>query len=173
MNLSLKHIIRLILLLAFQIFFLNRIPPLHQFIVPYIYYVFILWLPLRVKRTPLLLISFAAGLIADFFFITPGLHAAACSLIGYLRPFIINLLLPKEQTDWGTEEPNRKTMGSFTYFFYLTIMTLAHHAYLILLEWMQFGDFGFFIGKLLATTIVSLLLISLADIFVSRNTRTR
>jgi hypothetical protein len=125
------------------------------------------------KRVPLLVISFGTGLIADFFFITPGLHAAACSLIGYLRPFIINLLLPKEQTDWGSEEPNRKTMGTFTYIFYLTMMTLSHHAYLILLEWMQFGNFGFFIGKLLATTIISLLLVSLADLFVSRNTRTR
>jgi hypothetical protein len=125
------------------------------------------------KRTPLLIISFVTGLIADFFFITPGLHAASCSLIGYLRPFIINLILPKEQTDWGSEEPNRKTMGSFTYIFYLTMMTLSHHAYLILLEWLQFGDFLFFLGKLLATSIVSILLISLADLFVSRNTRSR
>ena len=173
MNLGVKHIIRFILLLAFQVLFLNRISPLHQFIVPYIYFVFILWLPFRIKRTPLLFLAFVTGVISDFFFITPGLHAASCVLIGYLRPFIINILLPKEQTEWGAEEPDRKTMGSFTYMIYLTLMTVVHHAYLIFLEWLQFGDFGFFIGKLLATTIISLMLISLTDLFISRNTRSR
>lgn len=173
MNLGVKHIVRFILLLSFQVLFLNRIPPLHQFIVPYIYFVFILWLPFRIKRAPLLLLAFVTGVMADFFFITPGLHAASCVLIGYLRPFIINILLPKEQTEWGAEEPDRKTMGSFTYMIYLVLMTVVHHTYLILLEWLQFGDFGFFIGKLLATTVVSILLISLTDLFISRNTRSR
>lgn len=173
MNLGIRQIVRFVILLAFQVLFLNRIPPLHQFIVPYIYFVFILWLPFRIGRTPLLLISFATGMLADFFFITPGLHAASCVFIGFIRPFLINLLLPKEQTEWGAEEPDRKTMGSFTYFIYLSIMTLSHHFYLILLEWMQFGDFVYFIGKLAGTTFVSLLLIFIIDLFNKRNSRNR
>ncbi|MEO0000740.1 MAG: hypothetical protein RL766_786 [Bacteroidota bacterium] len=173
MTLGIKHIIRFILLLAFQVLFLNRIPPLHQFIVPYIYFVFIVWLPFRISRAPLLLVSFATGMLADFFFITPGLHAASCVLIGFLRPFLINLLLPKEQTDWGAEEPDRKTMGLFTYGIYLFTMTFVHHFYLILLEWMQFGNFVYFLGKLSATSVVSIFLIIIIDLFIKRNSRNR
>jgi hypothetical protein len=173
MNTGLKHTIRFMLLLAFQVLFLNRVPPLHQFVVPYIYFVFILWLPFSIKRSPLLLISFATGMIADFFFITPGLHTASCVLLGFVRPFIINLLLPKEVTDWGSQEPDRKTMGSFTYTIYMGLMTLVHHFYLILLEWLQFGDFLYFIGKLTATSLLSMLLFLVTDLLISRNTRTR
>jgi hypothetical protein len=156
-----------------QIFVLNKIPPLHQFIVPYFYFVFILWLPFKIKRTALLFISFAAGMVADMFFKTPGLHAAACVLIAYIRPFLINLLLPKEATDWGNEEPTTKTMGPVPYATYLIILTLLHHFYLILLEWMQFGSFLYFIGKLVATTLVSLLLIMITDLFLNRKSKLR
>jgi len=73
MSLFFKNIIRFIFIMFIQIFVLSKIPPLHQFIVPYFYFVFILWLPFKIKRTALLFISFAAGLLADMFFNTPGL----------------------------------------------------------------------------------------------------
>jgi hypothetical protein len=156
-----------------QIFVLNKIPPLHQFIVPYFYFVFILWLPFKMGRSALLLISFSVGMVVDMFFKTPGLHAAACVLIAFVRPFLINLLLPKEATDWGNEEPSKKTMGPVPYATYLVILTLLHHFYLILLEWMQFGSFLYFIGKLVATTLISLFLIMIADLFLNRKSKLR
>jgi hypothetical protein len=173
MSLLFKNIVRFIFIMFFQIFVLNKIPPLHQFIVPYFYFVFILWLPFSIKRISLLFISFAVGMVADMFFKTPGLHAAACLLIAYVRPFLINLLLPKEATDWGNEEPTKKTMGSVPYTTYLVILTLLHHFYLILLEWMQFGSFLYFIAKLVATSLVSLLLILIADLFFNRKSKLR
>ena len=173
MSLFFKNIIRFVLILFIQIFVLNKIPPLHQFIVPYFYFVFILWLPFKIGRTPLLFIGFATGMLTDMFFKTPGLHAAACVLIAYVRPFIINLLLPKEATDWGNEEPSKKTMGSMPYATYLIFLTLLHHFYLILLEWMQFGSFFYFTGKLIATSLVSILLIMITDLFLNRKSKLR
>jgi len=173
MNLLFKNIVRFIFIMFFQIFVLNKIPPLHQFIVPYFYFVFILWLPFNIKRISLLFISFAVGMVADMFFKTPGLHASACLLIAYVRPFLINLLLPKEATDWGSEEPTKNTMGAVPYVTYLIILTLLHHFYLILLEWMQFGSFLYFTGKLIATSLVSLLLIMIADLFLNRKSKLR
>jgi len=173
MNLILKNIVRFILILFVQIFMLNKIPPLHQFVVPYFYFVFILWLPFKIGRTALLFVGFSVGMLTDMFFKTPGLHTAACLLMAYVRPFLINLLLPKEATDWGNEEPSKKTMGLAPYTTYLIMLTLLHHFYLILLEWMQFGSFLYFIGKLLATTLVSLLLISITDLFLERKSKLR
>lgn len=173
MNLVVKNIIRFFLLLFIQVFILQKIPPLHQFIVPYLYYAFILWLPFRIPRVQLLFVGFLTGLILDFFYKTPGLHASVCTLIAYLRPFLITLLLPKEATEWGNQEPNAKNMGSVPYWTYIVTMTLMHHFWMILLEWMQFGSFLFFIGKLLATSVFSMLLILLTDLFMIRNAKLR
>ena len=173
MSLIIKNIIRLILILFIQIFILNKIPPLHQLVVPYFYFVFILWLPFRATRTMVLFSGFVVGLLIDMFYKTPGLHTAAIVLIAYLRPFIINLLMPKEATEWGNEEPNRFSMGSVPYATYIIILTLLHNTYLILLEWMQFGSFFYFLGKLLATSLISLLLILISELLVHRKTRTR
>ena len=92
MSTLLRNIIRLILFILLQVFVLNQVPPLHQYITPYIYFLFILWLPFSLSRSGLLVVSFITGICLDFFTKTPGLHAAACVLIGYLRPFLINLL---------------------------------------------------------------------------------
>ena len=173
MNLVVKNIIRLTLMLAIQVFVLNKVPPLHQFIVPYFYFVFLLWLPFKITRTALLFVAFGLGYLTDIFYKTPGLHMAACVLLAYLRPPFIKLLLPKEATEWGNEEPSRKTMGQVLYITYVVGLTLIHNFYLILLEWLQFGSFLYFTGKLLATTLVSLLLIIIADLLLSRNSRTR
>jgi hypothetical protein len=173
MNLVVKNIIRLTLMLAIQVFVLNKVPPLHQFIVPYFYFVFLLWLPFKITRTTLLFVAFGLGYLTDIFYKTPGLHMAACVLLAYLRPPFIKLLLPKEATEWGNEEPSRKTMGQVPYITYVVGLTLIHNFYLILLEWLQFGSFLYFTGKLLATTLVSLLLIIVADLLLSRNSRTR
>ena len=173
MNLVVKNIIRLTLMLAIQVFVLNKVPPLHQFIVPYFYFVFLLWLPFKITRTTLLFVAFGLGYLTDIFYKTPGLHMAACVLLAFLRPPFIKLLLPKEATEWGNEEPSRKTMGQVPYITYVVGLTLIHNFYLILLEWLQFGSFLYFTGKLLATTLVSLLMIIIADLLLSRNSRTR
>ena len=64
-------------------------------------------------------------------------------------------------------------MGQVPYITYVVGLTLIHNFYLILLEWLQFGSFLYFTGKLLATTLVSLLMIIIADLLLSRNSRTR
>lgn len=173
MTLVVKNILRLLLILFVQVYILSRIPPLHQFIVPYLYFAFILWLPFRITRTALLFTAFAVGFIVDVFYKTPGLHTAAVVLIAYLRPFLINLLLPKEATEWGNEEPSKKNMGTVPYFTYLILLTLVHNAYLIFLEWISFGSFLYFLGKLIGTSLISMLLIVIADLLMARKSKAR
>lgn len=91
MNELLRNIARFLVFVLLQVFILNKIPPLHQFVTPYLYFLFILWLPFRIPRLSLTLLGFVFGLCLDFFTKTPGLHAAACTLIAYMRPFMIDL----------------------------------------------------------------------------------
>jgi rod shape-determining protein MreD len=173
MNLIVKNTIRFFFILYIQVFILNKIPPLHQFVVPYFYFIFILWLPFKTRRWVILLVGFLLGFTVDMFYKTPGLHTAASVLIAYLRPFVINLLLPKEATEWGNEEPNRVSMGALPFTTYVIFLTILHNLYLIFLEWMQFGSFFYFLGKLIATSLVSLLLILISELLVNRRRRTR
>ena len=77
MNSMLRNIIRFIFFILLQVYVLDNVPALHRFIIPSIYFLFILWLPFSISRFWLLLIGFLTGLSYDYFTVTPGLHAAA------------------------------------------------------------------------------------------------
>jgi len=168
-----KNIIRFILFILLQVYVLDKVPPLHQFIVPYLYFLFILWLPFNINRFLLLIIAFLFGLTLDYFTGTPGLHAAPCTLIAYLRPFLLNLLIPQETTEQSYVEPSIKSMGWAPYSLYVALLTFIHHLYLVLIEWLQFGNFIYFIGKVGCTTAVSLLLIFITELLFFRKAKFR
>jgi len=173
MSTLLKNIIRFVLFIFSQVFILNEVPPLHQFIVPYLYFLYILWLPFKMNRFSLLVVGFLFGLTLDYFTGTPGLHAAPCALIAYLRPFLLNLLMPQETTEQSYIEPGPKSMGWAPYGLYVGILTFIHHFYLVLIEWLQFGNFVYFIGKVAGTTAISLLMIFIAELLFTRIGRYR
>lgn len=168
MNNILKNSARFLLFLLIQIIILNEIPPIHQFITPYLYFIFILWLPFSTSRIATTLLGFILGYSLDTFTNTPGLHAAAATLIGYLRPTILNLLLAQELSEELTKEPSIGTMGWGPFMFYIFSLTFIHHFYLVLLEWLQFGNFSYFIGKVFFTSGMSMLLILLVELLLNR-----
>lgn len=169
----LTNIVRFAFFILLQEFVLNKIPALHQFIVPYIYFLYILWLPFKMGRWSVLLLSFIFGLTMDFFTGTMGLHAAACTLIGYIRPFLLSVLIPQETTEQSYVEPSIKSMGWAPFSLYIGLLTFVHHFYLVLLEWLQFGSFTYFLGKVSGTTGISLLLIFLAEMLFNRKAKYR
>jgi len=169
----LKNIIRFALFILIQVYVLNKIPHLHRFITPYLYYLFILWLPFSVSRMGLMITGFVTGLALDYFMMTPGLHAAACVLIAYLRPFVINVLTPKDTSEFNYREPSPKAMGWTPYLVYIFILTLFHHGYMVLLEWLSFGSFLSFVVKVIATTGISMLLIITTELLFPRRMKFR
>lgn len=169
----LKNIIRFVLFILVQAYIFNKVPPVHQFVKPYIYFLYILWLPFRINRAGLMLLAFIFGLTFDYFSGTPGLHTAPCVLIAYLRPFLLNLLIPQETTQLSFAEPSAKSMGWGSYATYVVILTFIHMALLVFIEWMEFGDFFFFIGKVTAATALSLVLIFIAEMLFPRKGKYR
>lgn len=168
-----KNTLRLIVFLLVQVFVLNKVPFLHRFVVPYLYFLFLLWLPFSVNRLGLLAIGFLTGLLLDYFMLSPGLHAAACVLVAYARPFIINLLIPKDTNEFNYREPSPRALGWAPYTVYVLVLTLLHHTYLTLLQWLQFGTFLQFLVKVVTTTAVSLLLIFTTELLFPRKIKYR
>lgn len=168
MSLLVRNIIRFIMFILVQVYILHQIPPLHQFITPYLYFLYVLWLPFSIPRAGLLLLSFLLGITLDYFLGTPGLHAAPCVLIAYLRPFLINVLISQEGAELNYAEPSIKSMGFAPYGLYVLVFTFLHHFYLVLIEWLSFGNFLYFLGKVTATTGISLLLIFITEMLFFR-----
>lgn len=168
-----RNIIRFFLFIFLQVYVLNVMPRLHQLITPYLYFLYILWLPFYIKRGWLLVLGFLLGISVDYFAITPGLHAAAAVLVAYLRPFIINIFAPKDATEFNYREPSPKAMGWNAYLLYALILTFFHNTYLLLLEWLSFGSFIQFLMKIIITTAISMLLIVIAEMIFPRKLKFR
>lgn len=168
-----KNTIRFVLFILMQVYVLFQIHPLHQFIVPYLYFLYILWLPFNTPRITLTMVGFMFGLSLDYFTKTPGLHAAPCVLTAYLRPFLINILIRQEGSEQNYRSPSVTSMGFAPYATYVIILTIVHNGYLVFLEWLHFGSFLYFMGKVLATTGVSLLLIFVTELLFYRKEKFR
>lgn len=168
-----RNTVRFVLFILVQYYVLFQIRPLHEFVVPYIYYLYVLWLPFSMGRMSLMLVSFLFGLTLDYFTQTPGLHAAACVMIAYLRGFVVNILIPQEGAEQNYKSPSPVSMGWAPYAIYVLVLTVLHHVYLILLEWVQFGSFLFFLGKVLATSGISLMLVFITELLFFRKEKFR
>lgn len=168
-----KNIIRFILFVLVEVWVLHRIQPLHHLVIPSIYFLFILWLPFQTGRRTLMILGFFIGLAIDSFLKTPGAHAAACVLIAYLRPFLINLLITQEGAEKNYEEPSIKSMGFAPYTTYVIILILMHHAWLYFLEALQFGGLLYFIFKTLLSSAITVLLILIVEMLFVRRQKFR
>lgn len=161
------------LLILFQVYVLDKIH-LHQMLTPYLYFLFILWLPFKMNRTVLMLIACILGFTLDSFRHHPGFHTAACVLIAYARPFLINLLIQQEGAETNYEEPSFQSMGGLLpYLIYTGILSLLHNGWLFFLEAWQFGDAWYFIIKTILSTVISLLLILITELIFTRKQKFR
>ena len=163
-----RYFFRALALIAIQVYLLNKVPHLHRLVVPSLYFVFVLWLPFSMSRSALLIWSFLVGLTVDYFSLTPGLHAAACVLIAYLRPYLITLLMPREKQEFQYPEPAPRAMQWAPYSVYVLLLSFIHHFYLTFLQWLSVGSFSTFLGKAFVGTLISFLLILTAELLLPR-----
>ncbi len=173
MSTLLKNFFRFVLLILLQVYILGNIH-LHYMVTPYLYILFLLWMPFEMNRVWQMILAFILGFTLDSFNHNPGFHASACVLIAYIRPYLINLLIPQEGAETNYEEPSVKSMGGLVpYFVYAGLLTLIHHAWLSLLEAWQFADLWYFVSKAVLSTLVSLLLIMIAELLFNRKQKFR
>lgn len=154
-------IVRFIVLVSIQVLVLNNLQ-LGGFINPFLYILFLLTLPVRMSRTLLLFVSLATGLMIDMFMNTMGMHAAACLLVGYLRPGWLKIISPRDgyETD---AVPGIKKFGFQWFMVYASVMILAHHLLLFYIEVFRFSEFFSTLLRVILSSIVTLLLIVISQ----------
>ena len=167
---GLIRFIGLVLLILFQVLVLNDInagPYIH----PYVYPMFILIMPFRTPDWLLMVFSFVIGIAIDMFSNTPGMHAAACVLIAYLRPVFVKLFTPVTGYE-NVSGPSITQLGFVWYLLFALSLIFIHHFiyFILLIFWPhQLGDL---LIKILFSTFVSTtLIIILAYLFSARKQR--
>ena len=91
-NNILRGFIYFVVLVLVQVLILNNIHFL-RVATPFLYLYFILKMPVGSSRTNVVFFSFLIGLTIDVFSNTPGMHAFACTLAGFIRHSLIQLLI--------------------------------------------------------------------------------
>jgi len=120
----------------------------------FLYLGFILFLPIATPIVLQLLLAFAMGLTMDIFYDTGGLHAAAAVLLGFLRPWVLRLLTPRDGYD-SSDTVNVHQMGWQWFTVYLTLLVLLHHTAFFVLELGSFRHFGLTLGKIAVSALFS------------------
>jgi len=151
-----SNLIRFAALVFIQVFLLKNIG-YYNLATPFLYILFILLLPFETPNGLVFILSFFLGLSIDAFYDTPGVNAAACSVLALVRIIFINLTVQRQGLE--TEpEPKLGIMGFRWFFFYSAILTLFHHLTMFLLETFSFSDIRY---TLIRTALSSLFTVSL------------
>ena len=152
-----------IILVLLQVLLFNNIQ-FSGYINPYVYLMFILLLPVEIPSWLLLFLSFATGMIIDLFSGSPGMHTSATLLAGFVRPFVLRLLSPREGYESGSN-PSMVVSGFKWFFFYTLVMVLIHHTALFYLEVFRFTDFFRTLLRVLLSSVFTISFILLIEYY--------
>jgi rod shape-determining protein MreD len=158
--LFLQRIKWLVILLLFQVLVLNHVH-IYQYATPLFYVYFILKLNSQIERKALLGWAFAIGLCVDIFSNTPGLNAAAATLLAFVRPFLLFAQTQRDPTE--NFEPGIAVMGFASFFRYALVCTLLFALVLNTLDTFSFFNIKTLLIKAGTDTLVTLICILCVD----------
>lgn len=161
-----SRLFTLIGLVLLQVLFLNRIN-LFGYVTPLFY----LWMIARfdssMSRTSILLWAFFLGLSIDIFSGTPGLNAAAATLVAMFQPGIVKLFVPLDCHD--VLLPCSASMGGRQFAGYLLLITALHHTVYFILLSIPLGDWTVLVLKVVFSTLLTFLFMLVAESVTGRS----
>ncbi|WP_448702572.1 rod shape-determining protein MreD [Mucilaginibacter sp. AW1-3] len=160
------NLVRFIVLVFLQVFLFKNIT-LYNLSIPYPYILFILLLPFEIPNLALFPLAFLTGLTIDAFYDTPGLHAAACTLLAFVRVSFINITVQKDGFD-NEPEPTLSIMGFRWFFTYILVLTLIHHFFLFNLEVFRISELQYTFVRFLLSSLFTVFLMLLSGLLFYR-----
>ncbi|MCR9062509.1 MAG: hypothetical protein NXI00_01010 [Cytophagales bacterium] len=152
-----------ILFLMLQVLFVRNLV-LYDVAFCFIYLIIILWLPGEMDTLWVILISFGVGIFLDMFYNTAGVHAASCTLIGYIRKPILRSFFPSRGLE-NEIHTSLVELGHQRYLVYISIISFIH---LTVLFFIEAGGFNLFLNtltKIITSLIFTVLVIYLISVF--------
>lgn len=154
------------MLVLLQVLILNNIQ-FSGYLNPFLYILFIILLPFEVPAWSVLVISFLLGLTIDTFTNTLGLHAAASVFMGFVRPYVLKILSPRDGYEPGTL-PRVWYFGLPWFLKYSVALVFSHHFVLFFLEVFSFEDFFSTVFRIIASSVFTIVLVVLSQFIMYR-----
>lgn len=132
----------------------------------------ILLLPLQADSVIVMLVACGTGLLTDAFYETPGLHGAASTLLAFLRPLLLRVMVPPGGYE-DYMEPSASSMGARWYFMYMVPLIFIHHAALFVLEHLHWFYVPMALLKAACSTLLTLAVIMMVQFGVAGRTAPR
>ena len=161
-----KYLLLYLFVVLVQVLILNQLQ-VSGYLNPYFYMLFILLLPVSTPRYLVLFLAFFTGFTIDFFTDTPGLHAAATTLLGYLRTPVLYLVSGRGSDI--AEYPSLKNNGLRWFLIYSVVLVLVHHFFLFYMEVFSFTGFFRTLIRAIFSTILSVFVIVLSQFLIFRD----
>jgi len=168
-NSIIRYTLTIFLLILLQIVLFNNIQ-LSGYINPYVYIMAVLILPATLPQWLILIISFLTGFFVDLFSGSPGMHASATLLAGFVRPYVLTLIAPRDGYEQGSDL-SIATYGVRWYFTYTTIIVVIHHLMLFYLEVFRLTDFFRTMFRVILSSAVTIAFIMLAGYYLKGRRR--
>ena len=160
-----KYTVMFISLVLIQVLILNYIQ-FSGYVNPYIYILFILLLPVSIPRYVLVLLGFLIGLVIDIFSNTPGMHASATTFIAFARPYIIDVISPREMDK--SDYPGLSQYGFRWFLYYSAILIFLHHVFFFYVEVFSFINFFHTLFRSILSSVFSVFIIVLSQFLIFR-----
>ena len=115
----------------------------------------------------LFVLAFILGITIDAFYDTPGLHAAACVLLAFVRILFISITVQKDGFD-NDPEPTLSIMGFRWFFTYALILTMFHHFFLFNLEVFRWSEIQYTFSRFILSSIFTVFLMLVSGLLFFR-----
>ncbi|MDR7128851.1 hypothetical protein J2X69_001183 [Algoriphagus sp. 4150] len=136
----------------------------------FIYLLGILSFPINMRSFPLILISFGLGLFVDMFYDTLGLHAAAATLLGFLRNYWIKAISPNGGYD-DANNPTLPEMGIGWYISYSLPLVFAYSLTFFIADQWGTGEMFGVLNKSLFSSIFTVILAIIVQLLFFKRRR--
>lgn len=147
-------------LLLLQVLVLNHVH-VDGYAVPFFFIYFILKYHSGVSRNVLMIWSFLLGLLVDIAGNTPGMHAAAATLLAFMREPILRVVTFRDSAE--TFEPSIQSMGLSPYFRYILLCTLLYCIVVLVMDTFSFFNLPVLLLKILTDTSITVVCILCAE----------
>ena len=162
-NYFIKYLGLMPVFILIQVLVLNEIL-FFTYINPYLYLALIISWPLKSANGSLLFYSFIIGFCIDIFGGSLGFHSSAAVFIAFIRPAIAKITIPHNILG-DTDEITLKKAGTKSFVIFSLLIILVHNSILFILEHLHLNFH--IIGKIITSSLVTLILVLILEIFKS------
>ena len=156
---TLKRMGWALLLLAIQVLVLDQVHP-WGYGAPLLCPLLVITLPLGTARSEALLWGFGIGFVADIFAGTAGISSAAMTLIAFIQPPLLEVMVPRDSEE--ELPPSFSTMGRWNYLQFIALLLLLHHTIFFALEgfsYFHIKDIAISMGVSYAASLLLIILV--------------